>query len=238
MGLFAVSTGKEAEQPRRLVTLDVARDEALEPKWSPDGSLLAFGNASGIYVIPATGGQARKLADLNGEQGWTVRWSPDGQHLALLAPAKASGSLGVFVVSASGGEPRHLTFAADGDYKEGLEWHPSGERLTYMNYGPDGIWQAHLDGRQATLLIDQPGLWDYVGRWTPGGHRFFFVSVRSGYGNPWGLYVYDDRTGETSVVWSADEGSAGFPSFSRDGTTMTWSVTTGVSQLWLMENFR
>jgi dipeptidyl aminopeptidase/acylaminoacyl peptidase len=57
-----------------------------QPRWSPDGSEIAFISNRGdkdqpqIYVIPLLGGEARPLTDLKGEFG-AFEWSPDGKRL-------------------------------------------------------------------------------------------------------------------------------------------------------------
>jgi len=54
-----------------------------KPKWSPDGTELAFlsnrddEDQPQIYVIPFRGGEARCLTNMKGEFG-TLEWSPDG----------------------------------------------------------------------------------------------------------------------------------------------------------------
>ena len=181
-------------------------------------------------------GELHELAELQEIDGWSVRWSPDGRQLAMLGWPEGGKVNEVFVVPASGGEARRLT-GENGRYKEGLEWHPNGESLTFMSYGPDGVWQVRLDGSPPEPLIDQPDLWDYVGRWSPTGNHLYFVSARRGAETPWNLHVYDEAAGSVRRVWSSGEGSAGLPSFSHDGESLTWSVTRGSSQLWLMENF-
>jgi Tol biopolymer transport system component len=77
------------------------------PRVSPDGSKLAFyrNGFPGIYVAPAKGGKARLLVR-NGSQ---PVWSPDGRYVAFTGDAqcKEGGCTNrVFVVPASGGEPR------------------------------------------------------------------------------------------------------------------------------------
>jgi dipeptidyl aminopeptidase/acylaminoacyl peptidase len=58
------------------------------PRWSPDGRTIAFagkrdGAAAQLYVIPAGGGEARKLTSFPEGSIGGFRWSPDGRRLAV-----------------------------------------------------------------------------------------------------------------------------------------------------------
>jgi len=59
------------------------------PRWSPDGNWLAFASNRGdektpmnLYVIPAVGGEARKLTDQK-ESVEEISWSPDSKRIAF-----------------------------------------------------------------------------------------------------------------------------------------------------------
>src|SRR5215210_7708458 len=62
------------------------------PRWSPDGTRIAFLSTRGgkpqLYVVPLGGGEARKVTDAQEGAGEAV-WSPDGKRLAFSAPVKA-----------------------------------------------------------------------------------------------------------------------------------------------------
>jgi dipeptidyl aminopeptidase/acylaminoacyl peptidase len=77
-------------EPRRLTSGD-ARDFA--PRWSPDGSRLAFlstrrGSPPQIYVLRLDGGEARQVTTLEGGAS-NVEWSPDGRALAFTSAVDA-----------------------------------------------------------------------------------------------------------------------------------------------------
>ncbi len=60
------------------------------PRWSPDGKTVAFLSdrkkpTNQIFIIPASGGEARPLTDIKTEGAiQAIRWSPDGAKIAFL----------------------------------------------------------------------------------------------------------------------------------------------------------
>src|SRR2546427_10057343 len=77
-----------ASPPRRLTA--GPRDGA--PRWSPDGSTLAFVRPTDgrpqLYLLPLSGGEAQQLTDLP-KGASPAAWSPDGKTIAFTSTTTA-----------------------------------------------------------------------------------------------------------------------------------------------------
>jgi Tol biopolymer transport system component/DNA-binding winged helix-turn-helix (wHTH) protein len=80
----------------------------IQPAWSPDGQWIAYQsrNRGGIWIVPATGGTPRQLADLGSEPAW----SPDSQQLVYSSYAGSmSAQANLWIVRRDGSARRALT---------------------------------------------------------------------------------------------------------------------------------
>ena len=75
----------------RVRLTDTPEKSEWRPQWSPDGKQFAFLSDRGdedaktqVWIMPAAGGQARKLTDFPGGAEDFV-WSPDSSRLAVIA---------------------------------------------------------------------------------------------------------------------------------------------------------
>lgn len=89
-------------------------DSSVFPAWSPDGSTIAFirskGDKAFVHLVPALGGQERKLCDLVDAASLDLAWSPDGNFLAVSDIAeRGENARSIMLISVNDGTRRRLT---------------------------------------------------------------------------------------------------------------------------------
>jgi serine/threonine protein kinase len=127
--------------PQRLTS-----DRAPEgvPRWSPDGSQIAFFRrvstiAGEIAVIPAIGGQERKLQDVlfsdDLQSRSVLAWTPDGERIVYSAQSADSGTYRLYVLTLATGDVAPIPVsdtAGFGDLSPSVS--PDGQWLVFTRY--------------------------------------------------------------------------------------------------------
>jgi len=99
--------------------------------WCSDGKTVAFEGKNGLFIVPAGGGNARRLV-----WGQQPCWSPDGKKLAFCAMGRltgdsvASGPPCVYVMNADGTEMRPVMQVDSTSYGNNL--------VSYLSWSADG----------------------------------------------------------------------------------------------------
>jgi dipeptidyl aminopeptidase/acylaminoacyl peptidase len=203
--------------PRRL-TSGEKRDGS--PRWSPDGSELAFvsnraGETSQLYVLPLGGGEARRLTNLK-ESVREPAWSPDGSRLAFMARTP------------------------DPLYDEDDEGKQSPHRFTRLWFKLDDegwtgdrrqqIYVVGSDGSSEPAQLTEGDFESASPTWSPDSEWIAFVSARN---DDWDTYIVSDlyvvaAGGGEPVKITGSDGQAAFPAWSPDGALVAFLYTPGV----------
>ena len=167
------------------VTNDPAED--FQPAFSPDGDSIAFVSTRSsrtgmikigpyfgiryrtyggdIWVTPALGGHARRLA----ADGNFPAWHPDGGKIAYVSGPEYHRS--ILEIAVEGGTPRPLVASADSDWE-----------IVRLQYSPHGTWILFETWEQRVLLMPAAGgtpreLLEGTSHvvWDPSGKRLYYA---------------------------------------------------------------
>jgi dipeptidyl aminopeptidase/acylaminoacyl peptidase len=207
--------------PRRF-TAGPRRD--LEPRWSPDGSRLAFLSERTVkdklqlYVMPADGGEPTKLTALdNGVSA--IAWAPDGARLAFVSP------VGGYKEPESEDEKRKSRPAR---VITSVKYRFNGEGFVYDRR--PHVFVLSLDGASPTQITDGDFI-DADPTWAPDGESIVFASARH--------TTRDDD--DASDLWrvpakggtpqrlTATTGPVMLPAFAPDGRTIAFLARAGLN---------
>ncbi|HEV2580136.1 MAG TPA: peptidase, partial [Ktedonobacteraceae bacterium] len=179
----------------RASRLTAGVGEVSLPRFSPDGSLLAFvGREEGpgeVYVMPATGGVAQRLT-YQGASCRVAGWTPGGESILY---ASNAGQFThrfeiLYTISPNGGEPQKLSFGLANAISHG----PHGGVVIgrNMNVRDFSYQKRYRGGRVGHLWLDNDGSGNFQRLlrldgniadpcWV--GDRIYFLSDHEGVGN-------------------------------------------------------
>jgi eukaryotic-like serine/threonine-protein kinase len=222
-------------------------ERGFSPRFSPNGKWLAYGVSesagSQIYIAPASGGPAMKIAP-----GFYLArapvWSPDGNALLFWGQrdrdAPLENNVDWYVSDLKGGPPirTEARGALAGEQFEAFHGLPtpdawSGNRIVFHGHVGDSsnLWQAGIAPQTRRVSTPQRvtfGTTDEASASTTSGGRMVFMSRTSG-ADIWKLSIDTDRVRAQDTVTrlTQDLSDDYDPSISEDGRTLVFRSRRG-----------
>jgi len=250
----------EAPEHRALYTVPASGEKATQitpngiyydPRWSPDGMRILFGDDGNISSVPAEGGKVSTIySDTNfvvTPPGGGPTISPDGKTIVFSgfrkdSPERKKGLPGVniWTIPVEGGEPKQLT---KGFYNPRWPcWSPDGKSIAFVNYlKKSNIYIITAEGEQAKQLTTESDkvFWSSIG-WSPDGKWIAYFSEDKTIkikpvhgGEPRTVTKIDELNYYKELTWAPDSRKLAYTSFehiwivSLDGGEPT-KVKTGL----------
>jgi Tol biopolymer transport system component len=184
----------------RLVAAD-----ALYPRWSPDGSRIAFRTHGGdVYTAAPDGTDLRRLTSAAADE-LNPEWSPDGRQIAYRVDSPTASEL--WLMRLDGSDKRRIPGVTSVDE---YRWSPDGKQIAFTSWAGSGVWVVGSDGGgQRRVDCDSTGCaGGSLPDWSPDATRLAFTHTDPP-GSPAYVHVVNrDGTGRLDVVvWDACCGS-------------------------------
>jgi tricorn protease len=180
--VFTSAQGSPAPAPLLLCSPSLNQDR------------IAFRYADDIWTVSRQGGEAERLTS-NGKVTAGPFYSPDGQSIAY--SAHLNGATSAYIIPATGGVPRRITWHPSSSYVEG--WSPDGKEVlitsmatSYRHYLR--LFRVHADGSGVPEPLPLPT--GYEGSYSPDGQSLAYQPFTK-WQPAWKRYV----GGQTTPIW-------------------------------------
>lgn len=196
---------------------------AGEARWSPDGRRVAYTTGGQLWVVDASGANARQLTTLAGGASGPV-WSPTGDRIAFTSSVRPHCSTvecaPVHPDSASSGMVyEHLLFRHWRAYDDGTRAH-----LFVVGVDGSGLADVTKDAPYDVPPGPFGGSEGYT--FSPDGKELAYSAKDQGSANAWStdvnLYIVPVTGGTPMVITADNKGADENPVYSPDGHTILY----------------
>jgi len=153
--------------------------------FSPDGKLIlfsrsvGFGNSFELYVIPAAGGDARRLTDSSLPVSATrAVWSKQSDLIAFTGMAE-NGECSIWVINPDGTNPRELVLEGLSDFIFYPAWYPDGKHLAVVDNEVHVIKRIDIEQRTVVDVTDADDILAGKPSISPDGEWIAFAGQKS-----------------------------------------------------------
>ncbi|MDA2930384.1 DPP IV N-terminal domain-containing protein [Acidobacteria bacterium AH-259-O06] len=218
------------------VVLHLEEGTNMSAAASPDGQWIAIDLLEDLWLVPADGGEARRLTS-DPSTELDPRWSPDGQRLVF--SSDRAGNFDLWVLEVASGQMWTLTSGPSKDREP--DWSPDGNSIAFVSdrrWATGDLYVVPASGGEVKALTADPAS-DLQPAYSPDGRWIAFASNRSGEYQIWKIPT---RGGEAQIA--VESGIRSYcPAWSKDGR-LVWGQfpqrgsrrRSSRAQLWIGSN--
>ena len=181
--------------------------EDMQPRWSPDGTLLVFWSRrestrtnADLYVVASSGGETTRLDTRDGKDGESIdaQWSPDGTRISFTTDTR--GRQEIALASYAEREIKRVERMTDSIHDEyGAVWRPDGRALAYLHNedAAVSIRRVFTVSHADHAVSDIPGMHASPDIGPDSDTTAFLFSSPS---RPWDVFVTRERAIEARAI--------------------------------------
>ena len=192
------------------VQLTYAEKSSDNPRWSPDGRMLAFTSGrsgkTNLYALRVAGGESEQLTDVKSGVG-NFAWSPDGTRIA-------------FVLRDAPTDDEEKGNKGKDDWK----WIDENVKLNRLNVVNV---QKDANGKRDLRVLSKEGNIEGDFDWSPDGKTIVFTRTKTPKVDYWpsaDLFAVDVYSGTIKPLATTNAAESG-PAFSPDGKSISFLIS-------------
>jgi len=232
----------------KIITIHVSEGTTLAFDLSPDGRWIVLDLLGQLWLLPASGGEARAITDAvrDSAEDLDPSFAPDGRRVVFRG--ERNGRTGLWLLDLNSGGPRQLTQLSNPDgYDGNAAWSPDGKFIAFARVVPPDAPGSRphsaivlfdvAAGTQRELTISglaSPFVCDPV--FLPGGKEIAFVT-RPPFSESGGRIWIVSADGGQAHPFTDESVSALAPAFATDGRRFAYLApdSAGRLQVWVQQ---